>query len=177
MKKLLYVFGLITACTAFAAAQDKGTIETGVYFPALSSPIFGTWAKVTAPSLESGFYGDYYFQKNISIGAEFAYYFGYATIASDDSITGFRLCPQFKYGGDTILFGRNGHYYSVLGMGVYHDSLDGNGDTNFGFSLGEGLKVDMGKGWDVGLEARWHHVFSDPAGNNLDLLPNASYRF
>lgn len=177
MKKLIVMCGCLLAFTSFARAEEGKKFEAGIYFPGVSAPVFSDWGNAAGTSLAAGGFGYYTLQEHLALGLEMAYDFGHPLKGTNIDTSMFRFSPLLKYGGDTTMFGKPAVYYSVFGMGYYHASADGSTSNDFGFSIGEGVGVEFSPCWLAGLEVRWHHVFSDPAANNLDFMPKLSYKF
>jgi len=176
MRKLMLVCCALVLASAVSAKENE-KFEAGLFFPAVSATVFGDWGNSAGTSMAAGGFGYYTFRERMALGLEMAYDFGHPLKGTNIDITMFRLSPLFKYGGETTMFGKPAVYYSVFGLGYYHSSAEGSTSNDIGFSIGEGVGVEFSPCWLAGMEVRWHHVFSDPASNNLDFMPKLSYKF
>jgi opacity protein-like surface antigen len=75
--------------------------------------------------------------------------------------------------GNAVLAGRSStegsvRPYAIGGIGVYNSKASGTdaSDTNFGLNIGAGLELPL-SGITTFIEARYHHVFSDPGSFGL----------
>jgi hypothetical protein len=189
MKKLLpALLALLLAPAAGLAQQAAGDLPglddlppppryIAGYFSAsggLAAPFGGHWGDSSAGFKPSPLYtvsGSKRVDETLSYGLESSYASGYAQRKLRGlEVRMFSLTPFVKASfpdDDTI-------YYGIFGAGVYQwaqpafaGHASGSG-TSGGLNLGGGVTYPFWWGTRVGLDLRWHHVFS-LKGDNFDL--------
>lgn len=116
----------------------------------------------------------------LSYGLETSYDTGHKSRAADGLEVGlFSFAPFLR----AARLRGAGAYYAVLGAGIYHWSQPAFGGgsarrpsdsgSSLGVSLGAGALYPFGGALRVGLDLRWHHVFSVSGANfDADLINN-----
>lgn len=122
----------------------------------------------------------------ISIGALASNYSYYKNRNNEIKISIFSFAPVlFSWlGMDERIF------YGYVGSGIYHwtqpssSSFDSTSATEFGFRMGSGLKIKLGRKTGIGLNLEWNHIFKMKSKNfdigpvnNIDLSMSFIYSF
>jgi hypothetical protein len=111
----------------------------------------------------------------VSYGVETAYSFGHRNRdVSAIDLRLFSLTPFLRAACQAA--GRT--YYGILGGGIYHwtqpsfnaggADFDSDSGSSFGFNMGGGAILPLRGAWQLGLELRWHHIFS-VKGDHFDV--------
>ena len=186
MKKTLAAISLI-ALLSGAAFAEAGKITANL-LPGIAIPVGGRWAsdKGNDPTYGSYDYGykasfaaaisvDYQFHEMFAGGLELGYNFNHKLKADVSGFSGaneriLQITPYIR--AMTKKIGDKWTPYGVLGMGLYSMKMTDEKDLStgqihstaaagyFGFNLGGGLMYDAAKDIQVGLDLRWHHIFS-----------------
>lgn len=183
MKKIVSILGaalLVSSCS-FAMAGERTV--TASFLPGLSIPVGGLYASNAnaagtrddgmKPSFATAVAVDYRVQDSLALGLEVGRDWKHPVKEmpagqSGDEISFWQFTPYAKYS-----FKPAGKItpYGVFGLGLYsfHQNARHNGDTvmydartlNYlGFNIGGGATYALAKDWEMGLDLRWHHVFS-----------------
>jgi len=177
MKKIFIImfFYVLTGPCSFANEVGKMSISI---MPGISVPVAGEWTNSSLLIYDSygpinANYGaktsfaltgavDYRFHKMMTGGIELGYDFKHSTKYTNAIKTQiFHLTPFIRI--DRTF----DHWtpYGVLGIGYYNvkatvaDNSSANG--YLGFNLGTGIDYELTNELSVGLDIRWHHIFSN----------------
>ncbi|NLO91394.1 MAG: porin family protein [Elusimicrobia bacterium] len=185
MKKAIIAVLFLAGFAGAPVCAENGKYEVGL-MPGFAIPVSGNYWGNSTTGVKSSFalaaYGDYRINDMFAAGLDIGYDFGHK--AQGDNVTNsktkmLQITPHGKIMKDMDMFGKKGKVYGVLGLGMYNlkfknddgdvQDADGNSSvTKFGFNLGGGADVEIAQNILLGLEVRWHHVFSALASTNDD---------
>jgi len=193
MKTIISVIGTVLLAGACSVAMADEHKMTASFLPGLSIPVGGLYASNAnssgsrddgmKPSLATAIAVDYQLHESFALGLEVGHDWKHPVKEmpsgqDGDEISLWQVTPYAKYSFHTI-----GKFtpYGILGLGLYsfHQNARNAGTTEMyaartlnylGFNIGGGATYALAKDWEIGLDLRWHHVFSgiqmDDQGNN-----------
>ncbi|MDD2772594.1 MAG: porin family protein [Elusimicrobiales bacterium] len=198
MKKVLVAVLLLAGVCSANVAAESGKWEVGGG-PGYSMPVGGDWSDAVGGSFNLNAFGAYKIQDPLAVGLELGYDFSHKAKdtaiydMSDVKTKIFQVTPFVKASKDMTMSGKKVNYYGIFGAGLY--SMSTSGSTTpllagaqvvdetasagyFGFNLGGGATMELAPQWSVGLDLRWHHIFSSNAAtNNITPTLKVAYMF
>ena len=190
MKKIISILGaalLAGSCSLAMAGENRMTAS---FLPGVSIPMGGLYASNAnasgtrndglKPSFATAIAVDYQVKDSLALGLEVGHDWKHPVKEmpsgqDGDDVSFWQVTPYAKYSFKPV-----GKFtpYGVFGLGLYsfHQTTRHSGDTviypartlNYlGFNLGGGATYALAKDWELGLDLRWHHVFSGVQMDNL----------
>ncbi len=173
MKKVIIALMVLGVCgtSVFAGEWKKeGSVLLGMGIPS------GDVGKNVDSGIAFGLdYDGYKLNNDWSIGGTFLYTSSpkktVATVDYTVSVTG--LTPYAKYSKEVDLGGKKCNVYGLAGVGYYSTSVkldypapftafsSDASDSKFGFNLGGGIAYPLNDKMQLGLDLRYHAVYSD----------------
>jgi len=176
MKKVIIALMMLTVCgtSVFAGEWKKeGSVLLGLAMP--SGDAGDTVDSGMAFGLD---YDGYKINDMWSIGGAFSYISSpeKTTAGIDYTLSAWGVSPHAKYSTEVAMGSKKLNVYGLAGLGLYSVTAEASAlgvtveatDSKFGFNLGGGADVEVAQNILLGLEVRWHHVFSAQSVVNDD---------
>jgi len=184
MKKLIAVIGVTLLAGLCSQAQAADHKMTASFLPGVSVPVGGLYACNTTidrsvnggvgASFATAIAVDYQLKDSLAVGLEIGRDWNhspkqFSSNYSGNEISLLQITPYAKYSFQQI---GKVTPYGVFGVGMYSfhqkaEAIDGSEyygarTLNYlGFNIGGGATYALSKGLELGLDVRWHHVFSN----------------
>ena len=183
MKKIACLALLLAAASVSGASAEAGKYSLSL-MSGVSIPVSGVWADDASTANNLTDYGrsgsfssaiaiDRQFGDNFALGMEIGRNWAHSPKKLYNEDDGDTHIWQFTPYVKVMKKFDKLTPYGVFGAGVYSITVDdlkningtvvdkGSSNSYPGFNLGAGLNYSLGESWDIGLDVRWHHIFSN----------------
>jgi len=197
MRKIAAMF-VFVALLAGNASAEAGKITTSL-MTGVAIPVSGNWASSKGTDASGAGYdfgykqsfagaiaADYQFQEMFAAGLELGYNFNHKIKANQSDLEGgdekiLQITPYLKVTGKKM---DKWTPYGILGLGLYSMKLTDEKDNStgvttaassvgyLGFNLGGGMMYDLSANMQLGLDLRWHHIFSKSSSGERSAVNN-----